>query len=192
MKILQLTRVRLPLLLAMVVILCGGCGCPWYYAHYISYEDYEARSDLRIWDLQRAGILEMQESLGDLKVDVGLLKPMPSRTRSCFNANVWFKRDSSGINLDSLLAKTRPVGDSAVILSEDNGHLGTLSLTNKSHGNTFWSFQSDDSLCIGRRDDKLVVTYFTRLIGSSGETIESRKFEVRLHRWENRNWLGHE
>jgi hypothetical protein len=184
------TRWRLLFSLVVLLQFCSGCGYFYYQAYYVPYEAYEARSDLgaRALMYYETQILQMQEKLGNFEAGVWL-EPDFWAGSSCFTA-VLFLTDDSSIN-DQALEQVRLMGDSAVVISEDNGYIGSLLLAKQKHSGIYWSFESIDTLCIGRRDDKLIVTLFARLLDENGDVVESKSFEARLRRWEKRDWLGY-
>ena len=169
----------------LVLSLSAGCGYQSYKAFYVTYDEYEeARTRDDVSTSYRS-----EDSLEQFEVWMSFWATFDDNTRSCFRAGLDFIGESGEASGSSTIAGLQPIADSAVITCEETGHLATLPLNEDYRNDTLVSFVAK-RICIGRRRDKLVLSYHARLVSPEGETLEARKFDLRLHRWEDRNWLG--
>jgi hypothetical protein len=191
MKSLSCSERTYSVLCAILFSSVFGCG---YYSYKAYYVPEDVLKGGRKVITSRVGHL-LPSGIGDYQAWFVCWPVWERDVRECFDVSVEFARCETGTHED---VSTRPSGKTqepepsvAVLMvsSQATHKVDTLAVLDSPYvsGRKVYNF---GRICLPRRYHEIVVRFTATLEAKTGETISSQQYDVKLFRWENRNWLG--
>jgi hypothetical protein len=169
-----------------------GCGYFSYRAFYVPEDLLPKGQDA----ITRGPYGGLSGQIGNYEVRLSFWPVWEGQqTRDCFDVNVVFERYVAGLGKTDTAA-TDSEGDEGEpsiavlqLISPVSPKIDTLPLVTSFEASGGKSFEFG-RVCLPRKYSEIVVRFTALLLAENGESIVSREYEVKLFRWEHRNWLG--